>query len=98
MRAVNSTDATQDDHMRKPKLRSPKGRGSGHRFIYRGNRITKKQRMIDMLRRPKGATVEDIAAELGWRKSTVRGVMGDVLHKKLGLNIIVLSERIYGIR
>jgi DNA-binding NarL/FixJ family response regulator len=84
--------------MAKPKPSSPKGRRSGQAFFYRGKKITKKQRMIDMLRRLKGTTVGDIAAELGWQESTVRGVMHDVLRKKLGLNIVLISERIYGIR
>lgn len=84
--------------MAKPQFYSPKGRRPGHQFSYCGKRITKKQRLIDMLRRPEGATVSDIATELSWNKRTVRGVMGDILRKKLGLNIVLLSERIYGIR
>jgi hypothetical protein len=34
---------------------------------------TKQAQMIDMLRRPKGATVEEIAAATGWQHHTVRG-------------------------
>lgn len=61
-------------------------------------RPTKKQRMIDMLRRPEGATVNQIAVALGWQPHTVRGYMTDVLRKKVGLEIVVMTERVYGIR
>jgi len=84
--------------MAHPGSHSHKSRRRSQTFFYRDKKITKKQRMIDMLSRLKCITISDIAAELGWRRRTVRGVMRDVLRKKLGLNIVLISERIYGIR
>jgi hypothetical protein len=43
--------------------------------------------MIDMLRRPEGATVEQIAEATAWRNHSVRGAMAGALKKKLGLTI-----------
>ena len=55
---------------------------------------TKQALMIDMLRRPEGATVEQIAEATGWRNHTVRGAMAGALKKKLGLTIT--SEKTEG--
>jgi hypothetical protein len=52
---------------------------------------TKQALMIEMLRRPEGATVEQIAEATAWRNHTVRGAMAGALKKKLGL--AVTSEK-----
>ena len=43
--------------------------------------------MIELLRRPEGATVEQIAEVTGWQKHTIRGAIAGALKKKLGLNV-----------
>jgi hypothetical protein len=48
---------------------------------------SKQARMIEMLKRPEGATVEQIAEAMHWRRHTVRGAMAGALKKKLGLTI-----------
>jgi predicted ArsR family transcriptional regulator len=53
---------------------------------------TKQAQMIELLKRPKGATVEQIAAATGWQHHTVRGAIAGALKKKLGL--AVESEKI----
>ena len=55
---------------------------------------TKQAQMIAMLRRAKGATIEEMATELGWQHHTVRGAMAGALKKKLGLDIT--SEKVDG--
>ena len=50
--------------------------------------------MIEMLKRPEGATVEQIAEAMGWARHTVRGAMAGALKKKLGLTIT--SEKTEG--
>ena len=50
-------------------------------------RQTKKQIMIDLLRRPEGATIEEISAATEWQSHTVRGAMSGALKKKLGIEI-----------
>ena len=53
---------------------------------------TKQARLIDMLRAPDGATVDEIASALDWRSHTVRGALAGALKKKLGLEVI--SEKV----
>ena len=48
---------------------------------------TKQSQMIDLLRRPKGATLTEIVEATGWQQHTIRGAMAGALKKKLGLSI-----------
>jgi Protein of unknown function (DUF3489) len=48
---------------------------------------TKQAQMIEMLRRPEGATVEQIAEATGWQHHTIRGAISGALKKKLGLTV-----------
>jgi hypothetical protein len=43
--------------------------------------------MIELLRRPGGATLAEIVEVTGWQAHTVRGAMAGALKKKLGLTI-----------
>ncbi|MBK8176597.1 MAG: DUF3489 domain-containing protein [Rhodospirillales bacterium] len=52
---------------------------------------TKEAMLIDMLRRPEGATIAQIMAATGWLGHTVRGAFAGALKKKRGL--IVTSEK-----
>ena len=40
-----------------------------------------------MLKRSKGATIDEIVTATGWQSHTVRGAMAGALKKKLGLTI-----------
>jgi hypothetical protein len=55
---------------------------------------TKQVEMIALLRRPNGATIDEIVAATGWQKHTVRGAIAGALKKKLGLD--VTSEKVEG--
>jgi DNA-binding MarR family transcriptional regulator len=57
---------------------------------------TKQALMIDLLKRPKGATVEQIAAATGWQHHTIRGAISGALKKKLGLTIEATRTREVG--
>ncbi len=48
--------------------------------------------MIDLLKRKKGATIEEIAEATGWQAHSVRGAISGALKNKLGL--AVTSERV----
>jgi Protein of unknown function (DUF3489) len=48
---------------------------------------TKPALMIELLKRPEGATVEQIAAATGWQNHTIRGAISGALKKKLGLAV-----------
>jgi Protein of unknown function (DUF3489) len=57
---------------------------------------TKQALMIDLLRRPKGAMVEQIAAATGWQHHTIRGAISGALKKKLGLTVEATRTREVG--
>ena len=52
--------------------------------------------MIEMLKRPEGATVEQIAAATGWQHHTIRGAICGALKKKLGLTVEATRTREVG--
>jgi Protein of unknown function (DUF3489) len=57
---------------------------------------TKQAQMIEMLKRPEGATVEQIAAATGWQHHTIRGAISGALKKKLGLTVQATRTREVG--
>ncbi|MEE8370077.1 MAG: DUF3489 domain-containing protein [Dehalococcoidia bacterium] len=72
----------------KPSGSKPKGRTSSP-AVRSG---TKQALLIDLLKRKKGATIEEIVEATGWQPHSVRGAISGALKKKLGL--AVTSERI----
>jgi len=63
-------------------------------------RPSKQDEVIAMLRRPEGATVDEVVNVTGWQRHTVRGVFSGTLKKKLGLTIASAKEergRVYRI-
>lgn len=64
-----------------------------------GRGASKLSRLEGLLRRPKGATLAQLAQALGWQKHSVRGAMSGAL-KKRGLGVISeerKGERFYRI-
>ena len=57
---------------------------------------TKQALMIELLKRPEGATVEQIAEVTGWQKHTIRGAISGALKKKLGLTVEATRTREVG--
>ncbi len=57
---------------------------------------TKQAQMIELLKRPEGATVEQIAAATGWQHHTIRGAIAGALKKKLRLNVEATRTRVVG--
>jgi hypothetical protein len=55
-------------------------------------RPSKQDAVIAMLRRPEGATVDEVASATGWQRHTVRGVFSGTLKKKLGLTLASAKE------
>ena len=47
-----------------------------------------------MLKRPEGASIDEIVTAFGWQAHTVRGAIAGALKKKLGLNVV--SEKSEG--
>ena len=61
---------------------------------------SKQAAVIALLRRPEGATVDEVRAATGWQPHTVRGVFSGALKKKLGLAVVASKEergRVYRI-
>ena len=73
---------------RKPSGSKPKGRTSPP-AVRPG---TKQALLIDLLKRKKGATIEEIVEATGWQPHSVRGAISGALKKKLGL--AVTSEKV----
>jgi hypothetical protein len=57
---------------------------------------TKQALLIELLMRPEGATVEQIAQVTAWQKHTIRGAISGALKKKLGLTIEATEIREVG--
>lgn len=53
---------------------------------------SKQAKLIEMLKRPDGATIDEIVKKFEWQPHTVRGAIAGALKKKLGL--AVQSEKI----
>ena len=54
-------------------------------------KATKQQICIDLLRRPDGASIEELQEVTGWQAHSVRGFLAGAVKKKLGL--VVASEK-----
>jgi hypothetical protein len=57
---------------------------------------TKQALIIELLRRPEGATVERIADATGWQHHTIRGAISGALKKKLGFTVETTRTREVG--
>lgn len=57
---------------------------------------SKQATVVEMLKRPEGATIAQICEATGWQTHTVRGTFAGTLKKKLGLTIT--SEKVDGVR
>ena len=63
-------------------------------------RPSKQDEVIAMLRRPEGATVDEVASAMGWQRHTVRGLFSGTVKNKLGLTLASAQEergRVYRI-
>ena len=53
---------------------------------------TKQARMIALMQRTEGASIEEICQATGWQKHTVRGTFSNTLKKRLGLTVTSYKE------
>ena len=54
----------------------------------RDKRQSRQDAVIALLRRPCGATIDELTAATGWQAHSVRGLMSGALKKRLGLEIV----------
>ena len=55
---------------------------------------SKQAKLVEMLKRTEGASIDEIAKAFEWQPHTVRGAIAGALKKKLGLD--VTSEKVEG--
>jgi hypothetical protein len=72
-------EAEQKARPKTPKTKEPKAP--------RTRDGTKQAQLIAMLRRAKGATIDEVVEALEWQPHTVRGAIAGALKKKLGLDV-----------
>ena len=48
---------------------------------------SKQDRLIGLLRRPNGATIDELSKATGWQAHSVRGAISGILKKRLGLTV-----------
>jgi hypothetical protein len=83
---IDATDGAPTDPEAEPKQRS-KTRSTKEPKVPRTRDGSKQAQLIAMLRRAKGATIDEIVAALAWKPHTVRGAIAGALKKKLGLQV-----------
>jgi hypothetical protein len=57
---------------------------------------TKVATLVGLMRRPSGATLDEMTAATGWQVHSVRGAISGSVKKTLGL--VVVSEKVEGLR
>jgi len=77
--AAAKVDAKPDTRPKAPKSKEPKEP--------RAREGSKQTQLISMLRRAKGATIDEVVEALEWQPHTVRGAIAGALKKKLGLDV-----------
>jgi hypothetical protein len=82
----NDVEAAPTETQKAPKTAEPKPR--------RTRNDSKQAQLIAMLKRSKGASIDEIVAAFRWQAHTVRGAIAGALKKKLGLD--VASDKVEG--
>ena len=80
-----------------PPKKSPKGKKAGT-----ARDGTKAAKILDLLKRPEGATLKDLMKATGWQAHSVRGFLSGTIGKKMGLKVTSAKaedgERSYSIK
>jgi len=80
--------------------RKPKAKATAQRRAAKKpaatTKMSKQDRLIEMLQRPEGATIKQMADSFGWQPHTVRGTLSGALKKRLGLAVTSNKEESRG--
>jgi hypothetical protein len=79
----------------KKDARAPKGTKTLKAVQRRGaaREGSKSANVLDLLKRPDGATIKEIMKVIGWQAHSVRGFISGTLGKKLGLSVKIRETR-----
>ena len=84
-----------------PKAKAPKKAPKGARKAGEARDGSKAAKILDLLKRPNGATLAEIMKATNWQAHSVRGFISGSLGKKMGLTVVSAkredSERVYSI-
>jgi hypothetical protein len=78
----------EPEHQTQPQAEQPQEQAPATAGQGRTRENTKQALVIQMLKRPEGATVAQIMEATGWLNHTVRGTLSGVLRKRLGLKVV----------
>ena len=97
--ATDAPDAETATEDASPDERAPAGDTAADAAEPKERKVrsgTKQAMLIDMLRAPGGATIDEIVAATNWRPHTIRGAIAGALKKKLGLNVTTEKDESRG--
>ena len=82
---ANTIDEAPANAETKPSTRQTKPKTKGPKAP---RKDSKQAKLIALLRRAKGATIDEVVEALEWQPHTVRGAIAGTLKKKLGLTVV----------
>lgn len=94
IRVGSSDKAGAKDTVPRPKPQKPAKATTKSSEATGARTGTKLAQLTDLLKRKRGATIDEAAAATGWQAHSVRGAISGALRKKLGLD--VTSEKVEG--
>jgi hypothetical protein len=53
--------------------------------------VTKRERVLTLLSRSEGASIEEMTQAIGWQQHSVRGFLAGTVKKKLGFSVTSLK-------
>ena len=100
-KAAKGGKAKADKPKKRPNEKVTSKKGAKVKEAAVPREFSKKSIVLDLLRRPKGATIAEIAKATNWQNHSIRGFISGSLGKKMGLTVSSVKredgERVYTI-